>query len=240
MKKIVTLLLLAAIFVLPLSAQRTKDALCLRNGSVIYGKLQEISDNTYTIRTYDGSLFKFSSDEVDRFKKETPLYDGRKTGGIGFSPEIGLLVGAPDNEYATPVSFNLILSYTAATRNIIGIGSGIEYFNSGYVPVFAEYKLLMNEHKTAPFVFFRGGTLIHSGGDGGTDPTNDYLRKDYKGGGMLTLGTGISWSNEEMETYLSFAYRYAQTSYRQANYDTQTYTYKINWNRLEIKIGFRF
>jgi hypothetical protein len=56
----------------------------------------------------------------------------------------------------------------------------------------------------------------------------------------LAVGTGISWAKEDMETYLSFAYRYAQTSYKQNNYNDIIYTYKNNYNRLEIKFGFKF
>ena len=41
--------------------------------------------NKYRIQTLDGSLFNFSSDEVDRFLKELPHYDGRKTYGFGFA-----------------------------------------------------------------------------------------------------------------------------------------------------------
>ena len=66
------------------------------------------------------------------------------------------------------------------------------------------------------------------------------MRKDYKGGASLGIGTGISWAKEESETYLTFAYRYAHTSYQQDDYNNVTYTYKNNFNRLEIKFGFKF
>ena len=69
MKKLMVLFIMLTIITLPLSAQRTKDALYLKNGSIIYGKLLEISENNYRIQTSDGSLFNFSSDEVDRLIK---------------------------------------------------------------------------------------------------------------------------------------------------------------------------
>ena len=73
-----------------------------------------------------------------------------------------------------------------------------------------------NDRKTAPFIFFRGGTLFHTGGDDENDNYNQYYYpKDYRGGASLAIGTGISWAKEDLETYLSFAYRYAQTSYKQ-------------------------
>jgi hypothetical protein len=45
---------------------------------------------------------------------------------------------------------------------------------------------------------------------------------------------------QEIETYLSFGYRYAQTSYMELNYNNQDVTYKNYYNRLEAKFGFKF
>ena len=72
---------------------------------------------------------------------------------------------------------------------------------------------------------------------------NQYDRKNFRGGPSFTLGTGISWAKEDVEPYLSFAYRYTSTSYDQKtwnNGDYYDYTYKDRYNRLEIKFGFKF
>lgn len=229
------------IIALPVSAQKTKDALYLKNGSIIYGKLLEISDNIYRIQTSDGSLFNYSAGEVDKLLKEAPSFAGRKISGAGFAIESGLLVGSQNSDFDAPFSFSIVVNYTNAVKNILGIGSGVEFLGSTFTPVFFEYKRLFNERKTAPFIFFRGGALLHTGGDEESDPYNPYYYpRNYKGGASFGLGTGISWAKEDMETFLSFAYRYAQTSYIQQNYNDITYTYKNNYNRLEIKFGFKF
>ena len=241
MKKILIITILLTLTGLPMSAQKTKDALYLKNGSIIYGKLLEISDNIYRFQTSDGSLFKYTSEEVDKLTKETPSFSGRKPGGAGFAIEGGLLVGSQNSDFDAPFSFSIIINYTTATRNILGVGSGVEFLGSTYAPVFLEYKRLFNERKTAPFIFFRGGALLHTGDDEDNDPYNPYYYpKDYKGGASLGIGTGISWAKEDLETYLTFAYRYAQTSYKQEDYNDIVYTYKNNYNRLEIKFGFKF
>ncbi len=241
MKKLMVLFIMLTIITLPLSAQRTKDALYLKNGSIIYGKLLEVSENNYRIQTSDGSLFNYRSDEVAKFIKESPQVVGRRSDGVGMALEAGLLIGSQSSELEAPFSFNILVNYTAGTKNILGIGSGVEYLGSTFSPIFLEYKRLFNEKRATPFVFFRGGALIHTGGDEESDPYNQYYYpKDYKGGASLGIGTGISWAREDMETYLSFAYRYAQTSYRQDNYNDVTYTYENNYNRLEIKFGFKF
>ena len=241
MKKQFVLVLLLVLIVLPVFSQKSKDAVYLKNGSIIYGKLLEISDNIYKIQTSDGSLFNFRSDEVEKFVKETPRFESRKTSGPGFALEGGLLVGSQSSEVSAPFSFNIILNLTSSTKNIFGIGSGVEFLGSTFSPVFIEVKRLLNDKKTAPFVFMRGGALIHTGGNDDDDPFNPYYYpKTYKGGGTFLIGTGISWAKEDIEAYLSFGYRYAQTSYKQGNYNDVVYTYKNNYNRLEIKFGFKF
>jgi hypothetical protein len=240
MKKQLFLIILLTAITLQLSAQRTKDALYLKNGSIIYGKLLEIADNKYKIQTADGSLFNFNSDEVEKFTKEIPAYTGRKPSGVGLAMEAGLLAGAQNNDYDAPFSFNILINYTTATKNIYGLGSGIEFLGSTFSPFFLEYKRLFNERKATPFVFFRGGAMVHTGGESQDDPYRNYYAKDYRGGASLGTGIGISWSREDIETYLSFSYRYAQTSYKQGSYNDVIYTYKNNYNRLEVKFGFKF
>ncbi len=240
MKKLLFLTILLIVFTLQLPAQRTKDALYLKNGSIIYGKLLEIADNRYKIQTADGSLFNFNSDEVEKFTKEIPVFAGRKPSGIGLALEAGLLVGAQSNEYDAPFSFNVLVNYTASIKNIIGLGSGVEFLGSTFSPFFFEYKRLFNDRKATPFIFFRGGIMVHTGGDSEDDPNRYYYARDYRGGASLGTGIGISWSREDLETYLSFGYRYAQTSYKQGSYNDVVYTYKNNFNRLEVKLGFKF
>ena len=67
MKKLVALVIALTIIIIPLSAQKTKDVLYLKNGSMIYGKLIEIVDDKYKIQTSDGSIFIYKSNEVEKF-----------------------------------------------------------------------------------------------------------------------------------------------------------------------------
>jgi len=245
MKKYLLTAILLTIAASQISAQKTKDVLYLKNGSIIYGRLSEIIDNNYKIISADGSVFVYSGQDVDKFIKESSSFEGRREEGIGFSMEAGLLIGAQHNEFEAPFSFNIILNYTNNSKNILGLGSGVEFLGSTFTPLFLEYKRLFFDRKTTPFIFFRGGTLIHIGGDNEND-NNSYIYPqynypyNYKGGASLGFGTGISWARDESETYLSFGYRYAQTSYMELNYTDQKVTYKNYYNRLEVKLGFKF
>ena len=228
---------------LPLTAQKTKDVLYLKNGSKIYGNLMEISDNQYKIKTSDGSLFIYSQPEVEKFINEATGLDGRKKNGLGFALEAGFMVGAQSTEYVAPFSFNYLGNYVYNTKDIFGLGSGVEYVGQPFMPLFLEYKRLMTDRKTAPFIFLRSGWLFHLKGESDNSDNNysqyDYS-KSYEGGFTFTMGTGVSWARDDIETYLSFAYRNAHTSYSQMNYNNQYATYKNTLNRLEIKFGFRF
>jgi hypothetical protein len=240
MKKSSLFAIFLIITVLQLSGQKTKDVLYLKNGSIIYGTLMEISNDQYKLKGSDGSIFIYSAGEVDRYAKEIPSFAGRKKSGMTFALEAGLLIGAQSNEYKAPFSFNAIAGYTIEKKNMLGIGTGAEFLGKTFVPVFAEYKYTFRDKRVSPFLFARGGILMHVGADEESDNTYYYNATDYKGGATLTFGTGLSWAGEDVETYLSFAYRYAQTSYVQTDYNHMDVTYENNYNRLEVKFGFRF
>lgn len=243
MKKITSLFILLIITGFQLYSQKSKDVLYLKNGSIINGTIFEIANDQYKIRTSDNSVFVFQAADVDKYVKEASGFVSRKEKGMGFSLEAGFLIGSQESEYVLPFSFNCILNVTVATSNIIGFGTGVEFFGQTFSPLFVEYKRLIFEKKTSPFIFMRGGGLIHvSNDESGYDSSYPQYNvpSDYKGGASLTIGTGISWAKEESETYLSFAYRYARTSYVESNYQGQETKFENNFNRLEIKFGFKF
>jgi hypothetical protein len=156
--------------------------------------------------------------------------------------EAGLLAGAQNTDYSAPFSFNFLAGVTSNTVNIISVGSGVEFIGMPFTPVFLEYKRLIYDRKTTPFIFVRGGALVQLGGsDSETYSTNyNYEPFNYKGGGSFAFGSGISWAKTDYETYLSFGYRYVHTSYQKKEYNSVTSTYQNSLNRLEIKFGYRF
>jgi len=242
MKKQILIIIILAISVLQIDAQRTKDVLLLKNGSMIFGKLVEVNSDHYKMQTSDGSIFIFPLQEVEKFTKEIPDFDGRKTTGFTFSLESGFLIGSQNAKYLAPFSFNLLAGLTSNTKNIISLGSGVEFIGRPYTPIFVEYKHIINNRKSSPFVFGRGGAVIPLGGDG--EITTDYFQYNgperYRGGASFTFGTGISWAKADYETYLSFGYRYVHSSYIRKEYNMGDVTYNNTLNRLEVKFGFKF
>jgi hypothetical protein len=243
MKKLIFAAVLLVIFFAPGTAQRSKDVLYLKNGSIIYGKLLEVNESQYKIKTTEGNIFIFSTPEVEKFVNEVTHFEGRRKSGFGFTLEAGLLIGPQSSEYKAPFSFNILGNVTANTNNIISLGSGVEYLGQPFTPLFLEYKYLFNNRKTSPFLFIRGGKMMHLR----EDPENDnmtyptyYTERKYSGQGTFTAGMGVSWAYESSETYVSFGYRYAHTSYTLKNYNGQIEKYKNSYNRLEVKFGFKF
>ena len=179
-------------------------------------------------------------EEVDKFAKESPYFEGRSTNGFSFAMEVP--GRCSDTDYTAPFSFNFLAGVTIDTKNVLSFGSGVEFLGVPYTPLFFEYKRLIYDRKTTPYLFIRGGGVVQLGGndDEPTDIYNDYEPFNYKGGASFTFGSGISWAKADYETYLSFAYRYAHTSYQRKEYNRGNITYENTLNRLEIKFGFRF
>jgi hypothetical protein len=242
MKKLFLILILLEIITLQSQAQKMRDIIYLKNGSIIKGTLVEITADQYKIQTSDGGLFIFSAPEVKKFVRQSIESNENKKSGMGFALEAGFLIGNQSSQYDHPFSFNLIAHYTINTKNILGIGSGVEFIGQTFAPLYCEYKYLLYEKSVTPFLFFRTGGLIHLGSDAvSSNGSPQYnVPKDYRGGASLSVGTGISWATENIVTYLSFAYRYAQTSYHKTDYNSQDVTFKNYYNRLEIKLGFKF
>lgn len=242
MKNYLALIVLLFTCSLPLSAQKSKDALFLKNGSVIYGQLLEADGVNYKIRSADGSIFVFPASDVEKFAKSEPHYDGRKQQGFTFALETGVLVGSEGSGPVAPFSFNFLLGSTINTSNTISFGSGVEFIERAYTPLFAEYRRIINQRKTSPFIFLRGGAVVPLGGNNeeGIPDYYGFGPKDYKGGLSLTAGTGISWAKPDYETYLSFAYRYVHTGYERREGTRGDVSYNFGMNRLEMKFGFKF
>lgn len=243
MKKIILTSALLIIIFSQSTAQKYQDILYLKNGSKIFGTLLEISESQYKLRVNDSTLFTFNTSEVEKYIKSNQSIKGRKETGLTFSIEAGFLIGPPSEAYNAPFVFNAILNYNSGTTNILGIGTGAEFLGKSYTPIFIEYKKLFHPNGVTPYIFMRGGALAFLGSN--YNYTNQYspqyyLRKNYSGGASFAIGTGISWPGDGIETNLSFAYRYAQTSYVQSEFNQVDATFKTNYNRLEIKIGFRF
>jgi hypothetical protein len=236
----------------PAFSQKNKDALFLKNGSQIFGKMEQASGDKVSLRTSDGSLFVFDSTDVDHFVIHDNSSVTRKKEGFGIGTEIGFLAGPQSSEYPAPFSFGFSTSYTFGTQYMAEAGSGLEFIGHSYMPFYGGFRYYFRESRTAPFIFARAGYMVMiSENEGETvyypvwssyyPPDYWYTDdRDYKGGPTATIGLGASFALNEMETYMSFAYRHFSTKEIVTTSTSETENFYYYYNRLEIKLGFRF
>jgi hypothetical protein len=240
MKKILFLLIAFLVISSQTFAQQGRDALYLKNGSIVYGKLIEIKDGQYTIRTTDGLLFTFSSGEVEKFilgeqsmSKEVRINDPN---GFGFGIESGLLIGAGGENFPFLFSCNVMAAYTFGNLNTFSFVTGAELFDQVYMPLMMEYRFTILKSNISPFIYVRGGGLVSLSVD------DEY--EDYKGGWTLGGGTGFKWPLAVYESYVRFGFRYGYTvcdkNYSDGGDSRFDYTYQSNFYRIEIKWGVKF
>jgi hypothetical protein len=239
MKKNLTTAIMLILLCLSVQAQKGKDALYLKNGSIIYGRLLEVTPESYKVETSDKSIFIFKSEEVEKFSKAVSGAYGRKSEGFSFALEAGLLAGAQNTDYAAPFSFNFLAGAVIKTKTILSAGSGVEFIGRPFTPLFLEFRQIIFDTKTSPFIYVRGGTLVALGDDDKSSYIS-YEPYNHKGGALVGFGSGISWARDDYEMYLSFGYRFSHTSYQRDDYNNRDILYTNNLSRLEMKFGFRF
>ena len=246
------ILAMASFFGLQTFGQKNRDALFLKNGSQIYGKMEQVSGGQFSVRTGDGSLFVFDSTDVDHFVISDRKTLERKESGFGFGAELGFLAGPQNSEYPAPFSFAASAGYTFSTRFMAEIGSGLEFLGNSYAPLFAGFRFSFTAKRISPYVFARSGYLFMVSQNEESyyvyPPWTSYMpvsywytgERDSHGGPTLTAGMGTSIAMGEMETIISFAYRHFTTSETVYTSAQTTEEYTSYHNRLEIKVGFRF
>src|SRR5665811_2301470 len=157
MKKPAIITIIMLIISINAFSQKNKDALFLKNGSKIFGKMEQASGDKISLRTSDGSLFVFDSTEVDHFVIHDNSSVTRKKQGLGLGTEIGFLAGPQNSQYPAPFSFGFSTSYTFGTRYMAEAGSGLEFIGHSYMPFYGGFRYYFRESRTAPFIFGRAG-----------------------------------------------------------------------------------
>lgn len=113
MNKILIICITMLFISLQLSAQKKRDILYLKNGSIIHGKLIEVSDSLFKIQTSDGSLFVFSSQEVEKFIR------GAQPNGPLNQEQLNLALRKANRKISTGQAFTIIGAITGVVGLIL-------------------------------------------------------------------------------------------------------------------------
>lgn len=239
------LLIVVALFStwLPLMAQDV-DHVYLKTGSIVRGKILEIVPEDYVkIEDLSGNVWNYKISEVEKITSE-PYATGKKVQNesLGFDPgfvnmtSIGFLVGSANSEQVAPFSLLMVNGYRTSSGLFAGIGTGIEFLSTNYMPFFLDLRYDLFGEDVVPYLVAKGGYSVPLKAED-TSYDIDYT---YSGGPMLGVGVGLKIKTRHQFAWdISLFYRYQETSYKEKyNWNSQEYEYTDVFNRIEIRLGF--
>lgn len=242
-KAIPLTVLLILVFPALLLAQEA-DHVYLKSGSVIRGNILEIEPVDHVkIEDMCGNIWYYKIGEVEKITSE-PYESARERGqetigfGAGFvnMTSIGFLAGSSNNSQVAPFSLLTVNGYRTYSGFFAGIGTGIEFFSTSYMPFFLDlrYDLLGND--VVPYVVAKGGYGVPLSSD-----QSEYdISYDYSGGALFGAGIGLKIRTRNHFAWdIELLYRYQETSYNEVyDWNNQEYEYTDIFNRIEIRLGF--
>ena len=147
-----------------------REAVYLKNGNIVKGNITELIPNqSVTIKSDDGSIFVFKSDEIEKIEHDTSeAYAAPKKKAPreilkkGFNSQIygSLITG---NMYGITIS--AAFGHQFDKHSFLGMCSGIRLADDRYdthvaVPVFANFRYDIFDYGVTPFISARLGATI--------------------------------------------------------------------------------
>jgi len=235
MKNIITTIFI--ILGLTAHTQSTTDILYLQNGSIIKGKIIEKTNDTTKIETCCGSIFAYTSVEIDRTEiLNDPLPGYLKSSGYFNYTSMGLLLGSGSNDYQGILSILMEHNYQLNQYFAFGAVIGIEIFNETVAPVGINTKgILPLKGKSNLFINLSSGYSI---------PIEDAAETAYlefletKGGVFANSEIGIIVpSKSNINFFVALGYRYNELNYTREDWYYDEIERKVTYNRFSIKLG---
>ena len=124
---------------------------------------------------------------------------------------IGFLAGSSFNSQVAPLSILMVNGYLAANGLFAGIGTGVEFLTTAYMPLYFDLRYDLLRKDVVPYVMAKGGYALPLSSD-----RSEYdISYEYSGGPLYGMGVGI-----KIRTRTHFAwdvellYRYQETSFQ--------------------------
>ena len=220
------------------------DHVYLKSGSVIRGKILELEPEDHVkIQDMGGNIWYYKMDEVEKITSEPFESEPEKDqASLGFNAgfvnmtSMGFLVGSSHNAQVAPFSLLMVNGYRTSIGLFGGIGTGIEFFSTSYLPLFADLRYDLLGKDVVPYVLAKGGYGFPLSGD-----YSDYNASyDYSGGALFGVGIGLKIRTRTHFAWdIELLYRYQKTSYKEIyDWNNQEYDYTDIFNRIEIRLGF--
>ena len=219
-----------------------QDAVYLRNGSIIRGKVLENVVGKYTrIETVGRNVLVIQEGDVERVVMDEPIPQKARTDpkpyGYSALADLGLMGGVKNT-----MSLMLINGYQFKNRLGVGGGFGVEKFDQQVIPVFADVRYNFLKGGITPFIYLQAGYSYPLG----KSPTGN--TNEVKGCALINPGVGLrlnftthnalifslGWRYQEMRSHYTYYYYYGGPTYDNG-YDRTDF-----YRRIAVRVGFVF
>ena len=219
----------------------------LKNGSLVRGKIVELTSEQVKISLGKDVVSSFSMNEVDKVvpvennsaekeKREALI----KAKGFFNETEFGALVGSGtnDDKFTSAFSFQNVSGYQVNRYFKVGGGVGVDYYNEyshTFIPLFARVSGDMVKFRVTPVYFADAGYGFLAEKD---QYTNGSEELSSSGGLMLHGGLGLKFYTASKISISLLAGYKAQFSSREYYY-TWNEGYSYNEDRVYRRFSFR-
>lgn len=249
MKKIIQILSIFLYSITALQAQKSAlDEIYLKDGSVIVGQVQSISDQQYKITVAGGSLLVIDRTETDSLKLNTREDNWMSPSGKLFvidqkgwynRTSFGLSLGNPNSYYSSAggLFISNVTGYKINRFFQPGVAISGETASGGLSPVVsamahAEGELL--KESVTPFYFGQLGYGFPVGA-----PGQDIIEET--GGLSAVMGTGVKFYGEKSTLwFIGVAYRHQRGEYVRDQWNGGTIESEVRLNRFALSVGYEF
>jgi len=239
-----TFLIILGLMLTGIIAAQDVDHVYLKNGSVIRGNILEIEPVEHVkIEDLCGNIWYYKIDQVEKITAEpfSQVRSGNKE-NYSFKPgfvnitSVGFLAGSPNNGQVAPFSVLMVNGWKNNLGIFTGLGFGIEFLTTGYIPFFADIRYDLTEGDVVPYLVAKAGYSVPMTSN---QDEND-INNTYSGGTLAGAGVGLKVKSRSNFAWdISIMYRYQQTSYKETyGWNEQSYKYSDVYNRIEIRLGF--
>ncbi len=244
-------------------SQNTEDAIYLKNGGVIRGKIiARDSLGKLRIELLGGSIFVFSSDEIDSLKKENLNKNRlkeirsnyyRKNKGFRNMTELAIIYGVNFKNNPNPtyyyesnsddigLSLQTINGYQFCPYFFLGAGLGIDRFityQQTFSPFFIRLSSEFLKKRVTPYVYADGGYSVMW-----KQPSTADVTYTNAGGAYACAGGGIRiYTRSRASVILSAGYKMnmSHTSWTYGYQNAPTYNVQRTYQRFVMNIGVSF
>jgi hypothetical protein len=233
MKHIFLILLLLISWSL-IYAQDERDAVYLKNESIIRGKITEMDSAIIKIETCCGSIFVFPADEIVRIEKETIPITKKviKQGGYFNLTTMGSLIGPGNNEKAAPFSLMTEHDWRFKKYLLCGISVGYEVLNESLMPIGISIRGVMPYRQNLLFLGAVSGYSVSI-----ENPDQNYFTQAI-GGFFLNPEIGmIIPVSGNTGFVVAVGYRYNELNYSREDWWLGDVDRKVFYNRLSVRLG---